>query len=160
MRHPDTWYRCIHCVRKFRISMYLESHIGSVHSKVCPQRNHPSMMARKCPVCEKWCTRPWVLKNHMKTHDESNRKKCEDCDKILLTEESYNRHKVEQITCNECMVIICYKRYIKKHMQTHSGEVTIQCNTCEKHFITKGELRKHVCSVPEDLQDLDGCIFM
>ena len=103
LKHPESWYQCIHCVRKFRLSVYLEKHIKNAHSKASQEgKKKPSAMPHQCPVCNKWCTRAWTLKNHMLIHDKANHKKCEKCNTLLLTEESYLSHTKGQTSCNVC----------------------------------------------------------
>ena len=50
---------------------------------------------------------------------------------------------VTQIECDICHIVICFKRHLKKHMQTHTGEVKLECQACKQTFNILRDLRQH-----------------
>ena len=139
--HPEDWFQCKQCVRKFRILSTLEDHVKSIHTDEVQRRKNP--IPHKCPICGIWCTRKWTLKNHIKTHDDQLHFTCEHCNLTVASDGGVQKHKKTQRKCNVCLLVICFKRHFQKHMQTHTGEVKLECQACKQTFNILKDLRHH-----------------
>ena len=102
----------------------------------------------QCNVCSKLCTRKWVLKMHMRLHDGSEKKQCENCNKVFNTIASFKTHTEAQLECDICQLKICsnkmWNRYnLQRHMEAHLGQIKLKCQSCDTTFELKKMLRKH-----------------
>ena len=141
--HIGVKFDCDKCVRKFNHTYILEKHKREVHTRIGKRGTYKNETPQQCHICQKWCTRKWVLKNHIKSHDESNFIKCKTCCTILKSEEAHDLHVENQHICTVCQTKICQKNQIKTHYNIHYEIIAIQCKLCKKAFNLKKELRKH-----------------
>ena len=105
----------------------------------------------QCKVCFKVCTRNWCLKIHMKQHNGSERKKCENCMKVFNTFSGFNTHMEAQVECDVCQLKICsnkmWNKYtLLKHMEAHLGEIKLKCQICNTTYELKS-VESYVCQV-------------
>ena len=69
---------------------------------------------------------------------------CEHCDKSLGTLRSYDRHSLihtgeKPFQCRVCSKRFRHKRTLQRHELKHT------CYDCDKNYITKQDLEKHIC---------------
>ncbi|XP_076805764.1 uncharacterized protein LOC143449440 [Clavelina lepadiformis] len=53
-------------------------------------------------------------------------------------------NKEKHFSCNFCDRSFKYKRNLKDHLRTHTGERRYQCDVCHKSFIQNGNFRTHM----------------
>lgn len=80
----------------------------------------------RCSYCTDYYWNPRVLNKHRNMHTDIQYK-CEKCDQILLSKETFYAH--------------CTSHLTKK--KTDPNEKFI-CDICEKNFKTKGSIRNHM----------------
>ena len=141
--HPGVKLDCDKCVRKFVHIYILEKHKREVHTRIGKRGVYKNETPQQCHICQRWCTRKWTLKNHIKSHDENNFNKCKNCFKTFKSEEAHDLHVENQHICTVCETKICQKNQVQTHYNIHFETVAMQCKQCNTSFNLKKELRKH-----------------
>ena len=149
---------CPTCLAKFKERTGLQRHILSVHDPT----------KRKCQICSKELSSQRALIEHIqRIHDENykrsnKRKACQMCPEIFMEGSELNDH-VEQVhgkvpdkivckTCHICQKTIVRGNGFKTHMRSHLNVRPFQCQSCDKTFLEKAKLQRHVVIVHEKLK--------
>ena len=82
---------------------------------------------------------------HCKVHMDKNTVfTCQMCAKTVNRMDNLHTHKChdellpsEQYKCDDCKKTFSQKRYLKQHMDTHTGAPRKQCRYCDKDFTAK-----------------------
>ena len=107
----------------------------------------------QCNQCNKVFTRPWCLKVHLKTHDQTRKDECKLCLRTFVTE----NHQLKS-TCEVCSFKTCSEKELKIHTMAHRGEVKLDCQSCKSKFNQRNLLRKHEASHADEFQKPFSCI--
>ena len=95
------------------------------------------------------------LKSHISfVHNKVANFQCDQCDSKFVPSTDRKKHissvhLKENVRCPDCDVTVHLARLGMHVRRKHSGKVKIQfkCKQCEKFFLTRGQLAKHVMSV-------------
>ena len=135
-------HKCDQCGMTYNRQYKLKEHIRSVH-------------AHKCEICEKHFNKLVTLEKHISSvHEVVKNHKCDKCGKFFgkknyLNSHIYSAHKSEIYIPAENFVED--KDYIPtKGVKIHKD---IKCETCDKTFSSKCNLKRHIKSVHEGVRD-------
>ncbi|XP_055522416.1 zinc finger protein 429-like [Wyeomyia smithii] len=105
--------------------------------------------------------------NHMSTHSDVERYRCDICGKDYKSTTNLNQHKKyhtshedELLKCPDCGKGFVYRYALVKHMTTHSNEREFECDICGKSYKTATNLydhRKYHISGENKLHRCDNC---
>ena len=124
-----------------------------IHKRVHTKRKHI------CPLCQKGCLTPSILRGHMLVHTGEKPHQCDICNmhfrrKNHLTNhmEIHNRDlgKSNQRTpksrpvCDTCGKSFGNKQALNKHQFLHTNSKPFVCDICGKAFAANGSLKTHV----------------
>ncbi|KXJ73865.1 transcription factor grauzone-like isoform X2 [Aedes albopictus] len=151
--HNPKW-RCEICDRRFICEAMLTQHHKSTHTKE---------LTFVCHVCAKTYSNYHTYWSHLKTHDESAKKKpqkprvqCPLCNAWTLKMSRHMRLHSGTKTCEvcgeECKNVITYQYHMKNH---ETGDFI--CSVCGKNFKREIGLKEHMASHTGDV--LYSCDF-
>lgn len=135
----------------------------------------------ECDICHKVLSSYYSIREHMHSkHSKKSKEKhtCPKCNKIFVSKKRLKKHdnlKHSDVPGAECavktkvqtkqMCSICGRLYpdrskLLAHEKSHSG-IMISCEICDKKFVHKNYLRKHIRSVHSRERpfvcNVDGC---
>jgi len=139
-QHQNIYYKCSFCLRKLRNSYSLEKHVLEFH---IGNSNMTNTHRFPCPECNRYFTRNWCVKSHMKAHETSEHITCSTCKETKYSRKEYEAHTSKQTECSICQLKMCNKKYLKTHILTHTGSVDLKCGVCGEIFYIKSILRAH-----------------
>ena len=140
-RHDLNRINCSQCEKSFATKEYMKKHVQIVHMN----KNYKI----KCEKCEKFITRNNLKQHNDTVHLDLKRANCILCKKSFVTKSDMRKHvrrihMSEKVKCDLCLKLIS-SSYLKHHVYTfHHGINRVNCTYCEKNFITKSEMKKHV----------------
>ena len=131
-----------------------------------------------CPICCKELVKG-ALKQHVEIHTSEKSKKCDHCNKMFRQTGSLKRHIVQvhkiiegdvkkyymkydsekYFPCQICDKILSSKISLKYHNMVHTGMKTEKCIECDKTFIRKYDLQKHIESSHIKIKHLDKELY-
>ena len=94
----------------------LAYHVWRQHE---PDKPSPSQAI--CEVCGKKCATPYILRQHMKSHEEM------------------------QYICKHCGKGFCNIRSLRRHLMKHLKIYPFECKTCKKTYSQSQHLAYHIC---------------
>ena len=158
-------FECEVCRKKFQSSGHLKDH-SLVHSGLKPH------------VC-KICLMPFSLKRNMKRHirrrhTNDNTRDLSDKTAVHQQEKRFDlKGKVDKMkTKNTFLCEVCGRScrragHLAIHMRKHNGERPYRCDTCNRGFAKKFDLKRHVMTVHKrskinkrsvDIQDIHSIV--
>lgn len=128
------------CFKEARTMSNLATHL----------KTHFSARPFKCLKCDK----DFKMKHHLLVHTSRHKSKfrcsTNDCKMAFRTLAVMKRHKRRhldketQLTCPYCAQRFKISANLKIHQRKHTGEKPFGCLVCDKHFISKGNYKRHV----------------
>ena len=108
--------------------------------------------AYKCDICDKAFVRKDELKSHLSTHAEVPFHVCENCGMCLPSRASLYNHKVivhnlKKIECDICEKTFVTKQNMMRHRKSHGENATEKCPSCDKYFT---RLKDHLSKCKKD----------
>lgn len=151
-------YECRKCGASLTSMTNLKAHMVCIHGN--PGDN------AKCPHCPKVFKLKRSLNIHVRAiHSQEGRRQCELCGKWLATERKLQRHValthygdsvnaqdgtfplLRPLKCDRCdFKSFSYPR-LARHRVTHTGVYPHQCPECNKQFVFRDQMTRHVQSV-------------
>ncbi len=139
-------YHCKICFKVFKKQYYLQVHIRSTHMGSSENR---------CDICHKVLCDKQSLRNHklMKHSDIKPPRNyhCDICEKSFYQKRHLFKHRQIhsakiQFFCPVCNQGFTRPLYVKTHMEVHNEnrERNHHCPQCDKTFLSKGVLNKHL----------------
>lgn len=115
---------------RYKTKKLLHNHIQTTHIR----RNTKHI----CEICAKVTCSKQTLKEHLKTHYESQPLKCNECEAWLKNQSTLIRHMQthtdEQQTCDICFKVKPNRNALKNHKRTTHGAAKHKCTFCDKSF--------------------------
>ncbi|XP_053660440.1 zinc finger protein 184-like [Anopheles marshallii] len=161
---PDKPFVCSQCAKEFVSKGRLSAH-EETHSK----------RGFECKECRgKFKTRQNLYKHYLIKHDRPVAKfpprKCEHCDKLMLSQSAVTYHKLHSCVMNrqyrpqtvqgdsrhlkiptnrKYVCVVCRTQFIQKieldrHKLIHDGILPYRCDVCDRTFRQKGTLTTHM----------------
>ncbi|CAH0698262.1 unnamed protein product [Spodoptera exigua] len=147
-------FKCATCGQQFPFKNNLRRH---------EQRHKSPPPREECPICHKMI-RVAFRANHAKIHTERPKYRCEQCDKTLVSRESYENHlkystahaKVDLLKykCNMCEKGYRSRNELKDHVNyQHMGKTQHKCPICDKALATRRCITRHVKRAHEGIKE-------
>ncbi|XP_018318472.1 zinc finger protein 501-like [Agrilus planipennis] len=135
-------HKCEHCGKEFRVMSNLRMHLNT----------HENSKAYECILCPKVCSSSNNLKAHMAIHENEKPFKCETCDKCFALKSTLDRHtnthlEERPFKCDHCAKAFTRKDCLSVHIKyTHENQSINfeKCHVCNKRFMFKSRLEKHM----------------
>ena len=165
----DKPHECTTCGKRFRrriaLTEHLPQHTGEKPylCNLCPERfarkqglkhhlvRHSGAKPHQCSLCGRTFTIIQNLTAHMQTkHKMKQPYKCGACDETFTQQAELHEHlKIHSegkgiITCSVCKRIFTCEEDLKRHSVIHITDKPHKCTMCEKGFLNKCDLRKHI----------------
>lgn len=113
--HPDAFYECRFCRKRFTSDTHLKRHSDTVHS---------SERRFFCSICKTGFTRHEHLKRHVLTHYNERPYKCEYCTKAFARKEYLKRHEMIHSGDRPWNCDFCESRFYRKdHLAKHINRI-------------------------------------
>ncbi|XP_058443486.1 zinc finger protein 664-like [Malaya genurostris] len=130
-------YKCSKCGKKFALKSQLVKHL----------KIHTEERTFRCNVCNKGFLINSLLTIHMRSHTGEKPFECKVCGKSYSTQSNLmlhnKRHLDSDVRPYECE--LCGARFKTKFIfNSHSRVHSHNCSDCDKQFVTKNELKKHI----------------
>ena len=153
-------FACEKCEKKFVSRYKLNRHNNKLHEEM------------KCDECGKMFKKGNFAR-HCKVHKDSNSVLvCQICAKTFSRMDNMHAHvnrcheenlELELYKCDTCEKTFSQKRYLKLHMDIHTGAPRKQCKYCDKDFSARSNLLRHVkkCHpTPKVIENTQGFIML
>ena len=165
--------RCKYCPKFFQHALLARKHMREVHPKKDGQSNIPEEMCvecgkivsktnmkehmdrdhggveYKCDKCPKICKSKWQLWHHTKCHEECI--PCQFCGEnirpIKMKKHILAKHTPDDLKpfrCTTCTKGFANEKYLKLHMNTHTGAKPYKCVICNAAFAHPANHRAHM----------------
>ena len=117
-------FQCHKCPKNFEEKDAITDHVTSEHSKII------------CDVCGKLFDQISALKSHFSDDHLTENVLCEKCDKIFLTKELLNEHKL--MVHEDAKCVKCEKTFTYLELRNHIGQ-RVSCETCKAELCTNSQ---------------------
>lgn len=138
-------YNCKECGRDFNCDSALKAHIRCKHTDEKPYL---------CNVCGRSFSLSAILMAHMTSHSSERKYVCNVCGFASKTSGNHYRHKnihktggVKCFHCETCGKSFDSKLKLSSHQIIHRPVRPHVCKVCNKGFLYKNKLERHVLSV-------------
>merc|ERR1719193_2037568 len=84
-----------------------------------------------------------------KTVNKNRKFKCSSCNSFFPSNEELQKHRVEELACDQCKKKFCSKVNLKKHILTHSDTKSYCCEHCGLTFKSQAMRKSHQENVHE-----------
>lgn len=150
-RHDDT--KAQPCLKKFNCC-FCEKKLNTSYQKMEHERTHTKEKPFLCKICGRRFVALPTLRRHNSTHNKSSYQ-CSTCLKFFKQKSSLTRHidahfgqSAKNALC-DCGKTFTQFASLKKHKlicknQTQPVFKPFQCQICQKKFLTKSDLNRHV----------------
>ena len=159
--HTDD-FKCEFCEKKFGSKNALRQHIVKCKPDIVSDKKYADELF-PCDQCDKVFSRKATLLNHMKLH--SGDFKCETCKKCFSSIFTLERHTAEgnceepsedtedgKYPCKECDRVFNKKGRLNLHVAQDHTEMALFCTMCEKSYVKKEDLLKHMIECAAKVQ--------
>ncbi|GLV41433.1 Meiotic central spindle [Carabus blaptoides fortunei] len=165
--------KCEHCADSFESKTDLEDHLKQHERKsavkkrrkmqqceLCGKvtnfrselathmRLHSGERPYKCDNCGKSFRLKSFLRKHLLTHTGVRSHHCMFCSKSFVLKSNLNchikTHCEKRFSCNLCHKKFKTSRSLSYHMKLHTGERNYPCAHCDKAFVNRFDLRRHL----------------
>ena len=115
----------------------------------CGTTNRLSAIIHICPICQKSISGKNNLEKHLVRHSPQKPFKCEGCQKTFSAKRDLNLHEMRHHSqerphvCPTCNKGFVDKAYLKKHVTFHDHSRFYVCDQCGKAFNNILGLQKH-----------------
>lgn len=129
---------CDTCNESFSVFSLFNSHKKS-HGK---QRY-------QCPICNRWFSKRYHLKNHQVVHENQKQFNCTKCEKRYTNQGNLDRHvrvfhnQIKLHICDYCGKGFSQSSILRQHYAVHMEERNFQCDLCQKFYKTQEYLNLH-----------------
>lgn len=149
-------FECDICSKTFNNKTELRAHFR-IHDKYV-----------SCTLCDEKFLSIKVMKAHRERHGKKPMLKCryQNCDQIFESRREFMKHALEhpevgkkRFICPHCGKSLS-RTYIADHINTHTKAVSWPCTYCDKSFVKKTSLRRHLLihtNTKPYVCDIDGC---
>ena len=157
-------FQCPHCPKAFPMQRFLNSHLVRHQKKyqceICGwlcsldrelkehMARHSGLRCFQCDQCRKAFSVKSDLKSHMKrNHSIETKFKCPHCPKSFALQGILNAHlhtHDKKHLCHICGFKCSFPSILKEHMSRHLGIRSFSCDHCDKKFVVKRDLMKHL----------------
>ncbi|XP_018401745.1 PREDICTED: zinc finger protein OZF-like [Cyphomyrmex costatus] len=169
-------YQCKLCEDKFRRKETLNQHVLTKHINDDRYKDNMDQynvgVSYKCGTCNKGFKSKSQLIVHERTHNGEKPYECKHCGFRFSQKGNLSKHVIAKHNndgrckdskdkydvsvphkCGTCNKEFKDKWHLRRHEKIHNGEKTFECEYCEKIFLQKGNLSKHVIAKHNN----DGC---
>lgn len=129
---------CDTCNESFSVFSLFNSHKKS-HGK---QRY-------QCPICNRWFSKRYHLKNHQVVHENQKQFNCTKCEKRYTNQGNLDRHvrvfhnQEKAHFCDYCGKGFSQSSILRQHYAVHVEDRNFQCDLCQKFYKTQEYLNLH-----------------
>lgn len=139
--HTDRGLRvsCDQCFRVFSSTSVLRRHQKVVHLR---------LKEFQCDICSAKVSTKQYLEEHLRTHSDERPEVCAVCGKTFQMRGNLRQHmKTHRERTQVCDV--CGRRFARRcqlliHVGSHRGVAPLGCQMCDKTFLLKADLAKHL----------------
>ena len=171
--HTDD-FKCEFCNKRFGSKNALRQHLIKCKPEIVADKKYAAQFF-PCDQCDKVFSRKATLLNHMKLH--AGKYRCEKCKKCFSSSFTHERHMVEgsckestedddeegKYPCSKCDKSFNVKNTLNLHVAHEHSEIALFCSMCEKSYLRKEDLLKHMIECAAKVQsETHGriqCIF-
>ncbi|KFB49598.1 Zinc finger protein 208 [Anopheles sinensis] len=136
-------YACAHCDEKFANKTAKQKHILREHASV--ETRAKSATKHVCLTCGKAFYSIFYLRDHLKLHADDMPHKCH-CGAKFKLEKYLKRHMQihsGKYTCQYCTLAYRCASMLRDHENRHTGNKEFPCDMCSKRFYGKADVAKH-----------------
>lgn len=141
--HPEARpFRCQICGRTFKKQSQLEEHENAIH--------FTTSLDFQCDQCKRNFKTKKLLRSHMRSHSDLRPHKCSECASAFKMRQELKRHFLRKHTaedpekCSTCQMTFKRRKEMMNHQATAHGIALLECELCEKTFLTQRYLQKHL----------------
>ena len=165
--HKEKTLKCERCDKRFAHSTLLSIHLKRCKGKSLPKYNTKENISYKkilvgdrmeniqCMICEELFESISSFHGHYSNAHREKKFRCDKCSRIFISKSKFNRHVCQDqnekpYVCNNCSKFKntsnLWRHNITEHEKDSKGLMNnvLKCETCDKTFLEKGKLNKHL----------------
>lgn len=103
----------------------------------------------QCPICNRWFSKRYHLKNHQVVHENQKQFNCTKCEKRYTNQGNLDRHvrvfhnQEKTHVCDYCGKGFSQSSILRQHYAVHKEDRNFQCDLCQKFYKTQEYLNLH-----------------